>query len=205
MAPFVSKLKRTFWEVTDLEKHNSNEDFDPYPHGEISKSASKDSANTIASLLDGPGNLHAPCIDVDWHSELRIFSINQDLDIWCKWPQRNKSGNPLLTIDKIESICDSLRRFEFIEMIFFSGDFENIRYRFVISANVPAVLVPSKSNDHFHLYLETILTWNQYLELVYCLNLLGIVQTGFYGMTKQRCMSHLRKPNEELFVITHQV
>jgi hypothetical protein len=201
MPPFVSKLRRTYWEVIDLEKKKSNEDFDPYPRGEFSRSVGVNDANTISSLLEGEDNLHAPCIDVDWHSELRLPAGVQELDIWCKWPRKNKNENPKLTVDEIELHCDELRKFGFIEMIFFSGDFENIRYRFVISTDVAALLVPSKSQDHFHFYLETVLTWKQYMAFVYNLNQMGIVQTGFYGMTKIRGMSHLRKPSPELFVI----
>lgn len=202
MPPFVSKLKRTFWEVTDLEKHNSNEEFDPYPDCETSRSVSREEANTISSLLDGPGNLHAPCIDIDWHSELRLSDNQHELDIWCKWPEVNGYGHPKLSVEEIEQYCDNLRTLGFIQSVLFDGDFKNIRYRFVIISEVLAVLVPSKSHDHFHLYLETVLTWKQYQALLHNLNQIGIVQTGFYGMTKQRGMSHLRKPNEELFVVS---
>lgn len=203
MAPFVSKLKRTYWNVVDIDKHDSDNDnpFDPYPnHGnEVCVQVSEEQANTIASLLEDEGNLHAPAIDIDWRSELHTIGDHQELDVWCQWPF--VSSNLHETARQLKYYCDKIRSYGFISAVLFSGDFRSIHYQLVFEPGVSVSLVPSKSYQHFHLYIEKPIPWYQYQDFLYFLNKMGIVQNGFFGMTVTRGMSHLRKPNPDLFVI----
>ena len=193
MAPFVSNLKRTYWNVTDLEKYHSDQSpLDPYPdHNELCVEVDAESANTIGSLIKNSGHLQAPAIDIDWHCEYRYFQDRQELDIWCR--------RPALHDEEIISYLEELQGYTFIKRALFSG---NIHYRLEFTPETQLVLVPSKTPDHFHLYIETILAFNHYVHFLEILERLGIVQAGFRAMTQRRKMSHLRKPNAELFVIS---
>jgi hypothetical protein len=193
MSPFVSKINRTYYNVVDLEKHDSqhNNPFDPYPNGnEVCLFVPEEQANTIGSLIENSGHLHAPVIDIDWHCLLRSFTDCQELDIWCKQPALND--------EQLISYMEELKHYSFIVRGFFS---RSIHYRFEIPSDTSMALLPSKSPDHFHLYIDIVITFNEYLRLLVILENLGIVQSGFRAMTQRRGMSHLRKPSADLFII----
>lgn len=203
MAPFVSKLKRTHWNVVDIDKHDSgnNNPFDPYPnHGnEVCVQVSEQQANTIASLLEDEGNLHAPTVDIDWRSELREIDDHPELNIWCQWPRLSPALH--VTANQLQGYCIAFTDCSFVSAVLFKGDFEDIHYKIIFEPDVAVVLLPSKSYQHFHLYIEKPINWPKYQDFLNLLNQMGIVQNGFFSMTVTRGMSHLRKPNPDLFVI----
>jgi len=58
---------------------------------------------------------------------------------------------------------------------------------------VPARLIPSRTEGHFHLYLEKTLEWMDYERLLRAMTEAGFVEQGFYKMALRRGMTMLRK------------
>ncbi len=219
MAPFVSKLPRTFWIVTDLEKYDSSHEvLNPYPSGkEVCESATADTANTISSLLEGDGNWHAPCLDIDWRTSLRWIAGANELDIWCALPVHYKfeetkldeageeyhvvEGVRPIGMDAVRVWADWLLMNAYIVMVWyvFSEDYERAHFRIRFAPDIQLASLPSKTPMHYHVYIDTRLTWLEYKTFIQVLANLGIVQEGFRAMTERRDMSHLRIPSPELF------
>lgn len=59
---------------------------------------------------------------------------------------------------------------------------------------VPAMLVPSSTEGHFHLYLETEMDWGDYLGLMRCMVDAGLLEKDWVDMNERRRMAMLRKP-----------
>lgn len=64
----------------------------------------------------------------------------------------------------------------------------------VIHLTVPAKLVPSSTEGHFHLYLETGMDWPDYLRLMRFMAEAGLLEKEWVDMNERRQMAMLRKP-----------
>lgn len=58
-------------------------------------------------------------------------------------------------------------------------------------------VVPSSTPGNYHLYIDKLLTWSDYVRLMDMLVELGIVDPKFVHMSKMRGMSFVRKPEEK--------
>jgi hypothetical protein len=58
---------------------------------------------------------------------------------------------------------------------------------------VPAKLVPSSTEGHFHLYLETEMDWPDYLRLMRAMVEAGLLEKEWVDMNERRKMAMLRK------------
>lgn len=63
-----------------------------------------------------------------------------------------------------------------------------------LDIDIPAQLVPSSTQGHSHLYIDTVLTWRQYKRLLKALMKANIIEKGYYGASKRRKSTHLRVP-----------
>lgn len=70
----------------------------------------------------------------------------------------------------------------------------NGRHAPVLDLDFPAQLVASSTPGHFHLYLDTQLTTEQYFKLLDVLAEVGILEAGFVDASKYRGASMVRKP-----------
>lgn len=78
------------------------------------------------------------------------------------------------------------------------------RHMPVIDLDVPVSLLPSSTEGHSHLYIDTPMSWWRYRMLLRRLHKAGIIETGFYEMSIKRKQSFLRregitKHNERAF------
>lgn len=64
----------------------------------------------------------------------------------------------------------------------------------VLDIDFPAQLVPSSSEGHFHLYLDRVMTWDEYRVLLWTLWKVGIIEEGFYQLSIKRGATFVRKP-----------
>ena len=64
----------------------------------------------------------------------------------------------------------------------------------VLDIDVPASLVPSSTEGHFHLYLDVPLTWYEYSDLLYALSKAGILEPGYVEASVNKGGSFVRKP-----------
>jgi hypothetical protein len=63
----------------------------------------------------------------------------------------------------------------------------------VIDLDIPAKLVPSKTEGHYHLYIDKELSWEQYRNLLYAMCCAGIVEWNYYHAAQQAQMTFVRK------------
>lgn len=63
-----------------------------------------------------------------------------------------------------------------------------------LDLDFPARLVPSKTEGHFHLYLEIPMPWKRYRRLMKALKRAGIIEDGYYQASKAQGESTLRIP-----------
>ncbi len=68
--------------------------------------------------------------------------------------------------------------------------FTQLGFQFV----VPAVVVPSTHEDHFHLYLEHEIGWLAYADILEKMQAVGILQRGFVQNSISRGQTMLLKP-----------
>jgi len=64
-----------------------------------------------------------------------------------------------------------------------------------IDIDVPAMLIPSSTPGHSHLYIDCELSWRDYTRLLKTLARVGIVEYGFYRSAVRRGSSMLRLPH----------
>jgi hypothetical protein len=64
----------------------------------------------------------------------------------------------------------------------------------LLDIDVPAMLVPSTTPGHHHLYIDVAIAWEDYAELLKLLGRLGILQTGYVRACLEREASWLRTP-----------
>ncbi len=67
------------------------------------------------------------------------------------------------------------------------------RHMPAIDLDVPAFLLPSSTEGHSHLYIDTPMSWWRYRMLLRQLHKAGIIETGFYEMSIRRKQSFLRR------------
>ena len=64
----------------------------------------------------------------------------------------------------------------------------------VIDLDFPAHLEPSTTKGHFHLYLNKDVKWEPFLKVLEAMKDAGLVEEGFYEMTKRRGQAFVRRP-----------
>lgn len=64
----------------------------------------------------------------------------------------------------------------------------------VLDIDFPARLVESSTPGHFHLYLDRVVSWDDYQMLLWVLWKVGIIEYGFYNLSIKRGASFVRKP-----------
>jgi hypothetical protein len=64
----------------------------------------------------------------------------------------------------------------------------------VLDIDVPAMLVPSSTPDHSHLYIKTLMEWRKYAMLLEVLAAVGILEDGFVGAANPRQETFARTP-----------
>lgn len=67
-------------------------------------------------------------------------------------------------------------------------------HRPVIDIDIPVRLIPSSTPGHGHLYLDVELTWDDYLMLLEAMAAVGIVESGFLNIAKERGGTYVRLP-----------
>lgn len=66
------------------------------------------------------------------------------------------------------------------------------RHAPAIDLDVPAKLVPSRTEGHTHLYIDVPMSWRKYRMLLWVMQHVGIVEPGYYRASVKRRQSALR-------------
>lgn len=64
----------------------------------------------------------------------------------------------------------------------------------VLDIDVPAILVPSSTPGHSHLYIDHAMPWDNYVKVLKALGEVGILQPGYVRASLQRESTWLRLP-----------
>lgn len=75
-----------------------------------------------------------------------------------------------------------------------SSKLENGLHAPTLDIDMPAKLIPSSNLNHYHLYIDHPMTWRKYKKLLRALYRAGLIEKGFYKLSKQRKATFLRKP-----------
>ena len=67
-------------------------------------------------------------------------------------------------------------------------------HKIAIDLDMPAVLVPSSTEGHFHLIIDHPIAWQRYVEILEALDRAGVVEHGYVEASKRRGFSALRVP-----------
>lgn len=62
----------------------------------------------------------------------------------------------------------------------------------VLDIDFEARLVPSRTEGHYHLYLDKEMPWWKYRFLLWALKVVGIIEPGYYGASVERRMTFCR-------------
>lgn len=144
------------------------------------------------------GIWHAPLFDLDLPARLAPHRVGAILTIEKTVPERAYEAlHGIMEELKLVSSAYAARPFEDR----YAAGIEGYRVSAPVAAretafrlSVPARLVPSSTQGHFHLYLETRLRWDDYLGLMRRMVDAGLLEKDWVDMNERRRMAMLRKP-----------
>lgn len=64
----------------------------------------------------------------------------------------------------------------------------------VIDLDLPCHLEPSTKPDHYHLYVNKVVKWDDYVKLLDAMLACGLINEGFHVMSIRRGQSYVRRP-----------
>lgn len=67
-------------------------------------------------------------------------------------------------------------------------------HRPILDIDLPVMLIPSSTPDHYHLYIDAPMKWGAYKKLLSALSGAGIIEEGYYKASVSRRASYLRLP-----------
>lgn len=71
---------------------------------------------------------------------------------------------------------------------------ENGMHAPTLDIDITSRLLQSSTTDHYHLYIDHPMTWRKYKRLLRALYRAGLIEKGFYKLSKQRKATFVRKP-----------
>lgn len=125
-----------------------------------------DEANLVTSRVKGT-DYHAPAIDIDVPMTL-ILDPKTDKVRPHFWVE--------LSMESMFALDDAYEK---------SG---------VSDMDFPMTIVPSSTPNHYHLYMDKLLTYDEYDSLLRGMTTAGIVEQGYYGVFTTRKFTALRLP-----------
>jgi hypothetical protein len=73
-------------------------------------------------------------------------------------------------------------------------DRDDVYHRPILDIDFPAMLIPSSTEGHYHLYLDLPMKWSAYEKLLSALAAAGIIEKGYYRASVERKATFLRLP-----------
>lgn len=68
------------------------------------------------------------------------------------------------------------------------------RHAVLLDLDVPAVIIPSSTEGHGHLYIDVDCSWGNYRNLLDALARCGVIESGYAQASKRKGASYLRLP-----------
>lgn len=69
-----------------------------------------------------------------------------------------------------------------------------LTHKVVLDLDLPAKLIPSTTPDHYHLYIDHAMPWENYLKLLKVMVECGLVEEGYVGAAERRGYTGVRLP-----------
>jgi hypothetical protein len=67
-------------------------------------------------------------------------------------------------------------------------------HKVVLDVDIPARLIPSSTEGHFHLYIDKQIPWDNYVDLLGALAECGIIEAGYANASVERGYTAARLP-----------
>lgn len=109
----------------------------------------------------------------------RLTHRHPNLEVW-RYEEDNAFKLPVVSVAGGANVVSSL--------------LTNGRHAPAIDLDLPAVLVPTSTFGHSHLYLDHEMCWDHYRRLLEVMVEAGLVETGFYESAIRRGTTLLRLP-----------
>lgn len=108
-------------------------------------------------------------------------------------------GNTLMRVDKMDDYDDETRTpvahpddANVVSSHFGHPQFG--QHRPVLDIDFPAALVPSTTPGHFHLYLDKLMSWDDYEKFLRVCGEVGILEPGYVNVSIERRHTAVRVP-----------
>jgi len=109
----------------------------------------------------------------------RLTHHHPNLEVW-RYEEDNAFKLPVVSVAGGANVVSSL--------------LTNGRHAPAIDLDLPAVLVPTSTFGHSHLYLDHEMRWDHYRRLLKVMAAAGLVEPGFYESAVRRGTTLLRLP-----------
>ena len=68
------------------------------------------------------------------------------------------------------------------------------RHAVTLDIDMEARLLPSSTKGHYHLFIDRVLSWEQYVVLLQALAYAGIIEDGYFRAALRQKQTFVRKP-----------
>jgi hypothetical protein len=115
------------------------------------------------------------------------ISMGRRMVIWHReHADPGYSHNPEMLLEtKIRSEADLV-----------SSQIDNGLHAPAIDIDLPCRLIPSATHDHYHLYIDKEMTWEEYEKLLTVMCEVGIVDANYLDMARERKATYVRLPEK---------
>jgi hypothetical protein len=129
---------------------------------------------------------------------LRTYKTEKELidDGYDRWTRETRFEVPASDATLVGSMCGTA-----LDVDGRPGPGEKFHYP-LFDLDYGAVLHDSRTPGHYHLYLDRPIKWRAFKRVLRAMRKAGLIEDGFYKMTKKRGQAFLRVPepdDEDLF------
>jgi hypothetical protein len=203
--------RRTLWHVSGLEAEHIDDGivYDNYGLATELWYPNYALANAVGSLLEYPltepkTGLHAPALDIDWPARLRrtkecSYALTVPVEFW---PGDIPASSPTDDIpmdifwdawdDNLSHVIETACEVGFADR----GSWKWLSgqgYQIKLIIPHPTYLVGSRRRGHFHLYVDQVMPWQDYLALILALEKIHVIEYGFRLLAENHQCTHLRR------------
>lgn len=117
----------------------------------------------------------------------QVLMITPDAELDCDYHQADEDGTPRVApvvttdLDQATTITSQVAGSE-------------VMHKVVLDIDLPVRVYPSSTPGHYHLYIDTPVTWPDYRNLLDALAQAGIIEPGYANASKDRGYTRLRLP-----------
>lgn len=173
---------------------------DPTPRERVGGWVATDGEGIQASRKAVPlyeANAISSAVDEDvWHK--RRHTVMLDIDYPTRLTEL-AGGGTVVIIDKPgtdrEKFRDLVLLMASLGFVHTShGHHDDVGVAFNVRTGYPVIWVPTSTEGHGHLYIDVLLTWDDYQQLLEAFGNVGLLEEGYVGASIRRRATHLRLP-----------